>query len=627
MKEKKSTNQKAKESFLKHEEHSENIISNIPVALYRCLNDDNWTMLHISDTISRITGYPASDFINNHVRSFSSIIDQNDNKLISNSINKAIKKRTSFSIEYGITTKNGENRWLIEQGSAVFNEAGEFQYIDGSIFDNTEKKRIEESLKESEEKYRILIENQAEGISILDIDEFFLFSNPAADKIFGVKEGQLLNRNLKDFMSLEQFDKVQKETQKRITGKKSTYEAEITNAKGERKHLLISSSPYFDKNETYVGAYGIFRDITRLKQVEKKLSESENRYKTLTEITDEGIIIHENGKIIDVNPSTLRLFNTTEKYLIQKEIFEFIHPDYVDVVKQKIEEKYVGSYEIKIIKETGAIIPVEIKTKNYKIDKIDRRVISIRDITERKRQEAVLKKSEHELKIANTTKDKFLSIIAHDLRSPFNAIIGFSELLLDRIKDNDLSEIEKFSQLILHSANQSNTLLSNLLDWARAQSGNFNMTIESCHINSLINRVIDLLKINADSKHIQINSFIQDDIKIKADQQMLETVIRNLLSNAVKFTPSNGAVTLSTEIKNQKVHIAISDTGIGISTKALAQIWQVGSNYITTGTNKETGTGLGLVLCKEFVEKHKGKILVDSMPGKGSTFTVILPLS
>lgn len=234
MKEGKSTNMGIKDSFLNNEEQYKNIISNIPVALYRCLNDENWTMLHISDTINKITGYPASDFINNHVRSFSSIIEKNDNELISKIINKAVRKKTSFSIEYGITTKSGENRWLIEQGSAVFNKAGEFKYIDGSIFDNTEKKRIEESLKESEEKYRILSEYQAEGISILDIDEYFLFSNPAANRIFGVREGQLLNRNLKEFMSFEQFERIEKETQRRTTGKSSTYEAEITNAKGKK---------------------------------------------------------------------------------------------------------------------------------------------------------------------------------------------------------------------------------------------------------------------------------------------------------------------------------------------------------------------------------------------------------
>lgn len=151
------------------------------------------------------------------------------------------------------------------------------------------------------------------------------------------------------------------------------------------------------------------------------------------------------------------------------------------------------------------------------------------------------------------------------------------------------------------------------------------MSIESCQLKPLIHRVIDLLKVNADSKRIQIHNRALNDITIEADQQMMETVIRNLLSNAIKFTPFNGTITLSTEINDTNVHITISDTGIGISAKALDQIWQVGSNYITSGTNQETGTGLGLVLCKDFVEKHKGKIQVDSPSGKGTTFTIILP--
>ncbi len=615
----------AKKSFFDNEEKHQDIISNIPVALYRCLNDGDWTMLHISDTIYEITGYPASDFINNQVRSYSSIIDPTDNELVIFIINKAILKKTSFSIEYGITTQNGEKKWLIEQGSPVFNKAGKLIYLDGSIFDNTSKKQIEESLKRSEEKYRILVENQAEGISILDMDEFFLFSNPAADRIFGVKEGQLLHRNLKEFMSANQFQQIQQETQKRISGQKSTYEIEITSATGMNKDLLVSSSPYLNEEGSYIGAFGIFRDITKLKQVEKALSESENRYKILTEITDEGIIIHEDGLIIDVNPSTLRLFDTTEKKLRQKQIFDFIHPDYHAMVKQKMKENFIGSYEIEITKENRTVIPVEIKTKNYLIDNVNRRVISIRDITERKRQEQVLRTSEQQLKIANATKDRFLSIIAHDLRSPFNAIIGFSELLVNRIQGNDLSEIENFSRLILNSANQCNTLLSNLLDWARAQSEDFAMTPHKCQVTPLIRRVVDLLKINADSKHIQVKTSMIENSIIEADKQMLETVIRNLLSNAIKFTPSNGAITISTEIIEDKLHIIVADTGVGISPEGLNQLWQLGSNYITTGTNKEPGTGLGLVLCKEFIEKHKGQILVNSEHGKGTIFTVILP--
>ena len=757
MKKKKFKKQKIKteESFLVNEEKYKNIISNIPVALYRCMNDENWTMIHISDTIEKLTGYPSSDFINNHIRSFSSIIDKKDNELLSEFINKALSEQSSFTAEYKISTRSGAIKWMVEQGSGVYNETGELLYIDGSLYDNTEKKHIEKSLKESEEKfkafienttdayhllrngyfiecnqaalaiwnctreemighspiefspefqpdgkrsdekvkekieaalrgisqrfywqhktkegqlldeevilkpivykgenviltcgrdvtkqknieralreneekYRILVENQAEGISILDIDEYFLFANPAAERIFGVKEGQLLNRNLKEFMVAEQFKRIQQETQKRISGKKSTYEIEIINAKGVKKTLLVSSSPYLHKDGIYRGAFGIFRDISDLKKVEKALSESENRYKTLTEITDEGIIIHENGIILDVNPSLLRLLKTTEKNLIQRPVFDFIHPNYHDIVKQKMEEKYEGTYEIEIINQDGAIFPVELKTKNYLIDKVNKRVISIRDITERKKKDDILLKSKQELIKANATKDKFLSIIAHDLRSPFNAIIGFSELLLDRIKDNDLIEIEKFSQLILYSANQSSTLLSNLLVWARAQSSNFTISPERCQLEPLINRVVDLLKINANSKQIGIGTIIMKDIIVEADKQMLETVIRNLLSNAIKFTPSYGKITISTEILENNVQIAISDTGIGISTKGIAQIWQLGSNYITPGTNQESGTGLGLVLCREFIEKHKGKILVDSEPGKGTTFTVILPLN
>lgn len=222
-------------------------------------------------------------------------------------------------------------------------------------------------------------------------------------------------------------------------------------------------------------------------------------------------------------------------------------------------------------------------------------------------------------------KNKFFSIIAHDLRGPFNGIIGLSELLLEKDNHVDNDQINKFIQLIHQSSKNTYSLLENLLTWAQSQTDSIKFSPEKLEIISVTDKTINLLSNIANNKNITIQSKIENKQYVFADQNMLETIFRNLVSNALKFTKTDGEVVISMAIVKNQILFSIKDNGIGIPPDKMSNLFTINNKYSTLGTNDETGTGLGLMLCKEFVEKHGGKIWVESETGKGSDFKFTIP--
>ena len=251
----------------------------------------------------------------------------------------------------------------------------------------------------------------------------------------------------------------------------------------------------------------------------------------------------------------------------------------------------------------------------------------IQDITERKRTEALMTLKNDELRQMNITKDKFFSIIAHDLKSPFNSIVGFSEVLVEHINNKNYADINKYADIICQSSNRALNLLMNLMEWAQSQIGRIEFNPEYFEIEDFINETILLYADIAEKKSISITKILPHNTPIFADKAMISTVFRNLLSNAIKFTQTNGVIIISAEQKNKEFMISVCDSGIGMPPKRLDTLFRIDEIHSTLGTNMEKGTGLGLILCKEFVEKHGGKIWVDSNVGIGSTFNFTIPIN
>ena len=225
----------------------------------------------------------------------------------------------------------------------------------------------------------------------------------------------------------------------------------------------------------------------------------------------------------------------------------------------------------------------------------------------------------------NKTKDKFFSIIAHDLKNPFNSIKGFTELMIENNAEYDSEKRLKFLKIVRESSSKASSLLNNLLTWANAQSENFEFKPAKINLKNEIESVVTFLEIQAVNKDIKIINEVADDIYVKADSNMLRTILRNLISNAIKFTNPRGSVKISASEEDNFIKIAVKDSGVGIPKSELDKLFNIETKTSTSGTANEQGSGLGLVLCKDFVQKHGGVIKVKSELNKGSEFTFTLP--
>jgi len=369
-----------------------------------------------------------------------------------------------------------------------------------------ERRKAESALAESEKKYRILIQSLGEGIGLVDSSEHFVYANPAAEEIFGVTKEGLTGRNLSEFISAEQLEMLAEETKKRSRAESSAYELEIVTPAKEHRHLQITASPQFSEQGVFTGTFGVFRNITKQKEIQAEL------------------------------------------------------------------EKYTAA-----------------------------------------------------LSESNATKDKFFSIIAHDLKGPFNSILGLTNILINEADILDQNEIDETLATIKRSSEKAFDLLENLLLWATSQTGSMAFTPSGFNLKSTIDETIVLAEIQAKRKNIRISSGCTSDCDVIGDSHMIQTIIRNLISNAIKFTPSGGEVNVSVKKEETGTLVSVSDSGVGIAEKELIKLFRIESKYSTSGTANEKGTGLGLILCREFIGKHGGRIWAESTVGKGSTFSFTIP--
>jgi signal transduction histidine kinase len=259
----------------------------------------------------------------------------------------------------------------------------------------------------------------------------------------------------------------------------------------------------------------------------------------------------------------------------------------------------------------------ELILQNKKI--LEKKALQLSELNEQ------LQISESKLREANSDKDKFFSIIAHDLRSPFHSIKGFSEILIEDHQELSKEEIKELSEGIYESSNKILRLLDNLLDWSRVQIGRIEKSPEFISINELIKQNLALHKDQAEIKNIKLEFNESSDSQVFADKNMIDTVLRNLISNALKFTKPNGTIKVGCYLREDSLVTVVEDNGVGIDPANMNKLFRVDTNFSTNGTSNERGTGLGLVLCAEFINVNKGSIWVESQINTGSKFCFSLP--
>ncbi len=237
------------------------------------------------------------------------------------------------------------------------------------------------------------------------------------------------------------------------------------------------------------------------------------------------------------------------------------------------------------------------------------------------------RRSNQKLMEINATKDKLFSIIGHDLKSPLNSLTAFSSLLINHAESLTKDEIKMLSQDLDKSLKNLFNLLENLLEWGRSQSGNIDFNPEPFDLSEVLKENMELLKVAADNKKITLVNNNNSVWRVYAHRNSINTVVRNLISNAIKFTPESGTIALKTELAGKFIRLAVTDTGVGMSQQVIQKLFKIGNKHSTLGTAQEKGTGLGLLLCHDFVEKNGGMIGVESVEGKGSTFYFTVPVA
>lgn len=410
---------------------------------------------------------------------------------------------------------------------------------------------------------------------------------------------------------------------------------QIITAKSKRVWVRTTGEAVRNKDGKIFKVQGSFQDIDRIIETEKELEKQNNFLKTLLNLLPIGVFMVEapSGKPIVANETAKQLLGRGILPDASKnnlgEVYQAFYNgtnipysiEEMPIIKSMAGKKsHVNNMEV--LRPDGTRILLEIfgspVLNNDGV--VWASLVSFLDITEKQAAEENLINFNIKLEELNRTKDKLYSIIAHDLKAPFNSILGFSELLSEHINEYNSDKCREFGEYIGSSARQSLIMLENLFAWAQSQSGKIKFCPEEILLRKVSDEILGVLESSARIKNITLRNIQTDDVEISADRNMLMTILRNLISNAIKFTNNGGLVEISAKKHPGHVEIIVSDNGTGIKKEYLDSLFKITENVTTKGTANESGSGLGLILCKEFVEKHGGRIWVESEEGKGSDF-------
>ena len=502
--------------LIEENKNSRDVFLKGKIAVLKIQNKPNWPIESASPNIENLFEYTAEEITHSKI-GFKDILHPQSISFFEqkiNSINGNKNSEDQERIEFQIITKQANTKWLDSQIIAIEDSEGKISHFQLALIDISEKSKLELTLKQSEERYRLLFQNAPMGVYVADRDGNILEANPALIKILGSP-------------SLEQTKKIN----------------------------ILKFEPLIETGYA--------------KEFERCISTSEIIENEMWYTTKWGKKMYLKGHLVPIK-------NTTGKV--------------------------VGVYTI------------------------------IEDISNQKEVEKTLKHSEQELKKTNDTKDKFFSIIAHDLRSPFSSMLGFIQLLIQRFDDIDQATQKQYLKIVEQSAKSTYNLLEDLLLWSKSQSGKIEFEPILINLHTHIENSIEPLINTANGKNIIIRQDISKNIFLYADKEMLSVIVRNLISNAIKFTPKGGEINVYGNINREQaadqfVEITVEDNGKGMNTETMEKLFQIDQTNSTKGTEGESGTGLGLVLCKEFIEKHNGTICVESEVEKGSKFIFTLPIN
>lgn len=369
------------------------------------------------------------------------------------------------------------------------------------------------------------------------------------------------------------------------------------------------------------------------RSAEHALAESEEMFRTLVQNQGEGAAIVNEEEVFEfANPMAEIIFGVGKGELTGKSLKEFIDDHTFELIEQQTQLRKKGNsstYDIEIHNHKGEkrALLLTVTPQFTKDGDFEGSFAVFRDISDLKKVEKELKSKENKLIQINATKDKLFSIIGHDLKNPLNSMLGLTRLLKRNLHTSNHEKVLHYLTMIQQAGMSMSTLLENILNWSQTQYDVSNVHTEELSMQHLIEDSLKVVQASAENKNIQIVKHFTPSAIVYADQNMIKTVLRNLLSNAIKFTKPGGKISIETHASDAKVTTKIIDTGVGIPKKNLDALFNVKSTTSTTGTAGEQGTGLGLIICKEFIEQNRGEIWVEKSDKAGTVFCFYLPVA
>lgn len=542
----------------------------------------------------------------------------------------------------------GEFIFLDVHKAPLFDEEGKLIGVVGSARDVTIARITEIQLR----KLSQAVEQSPAGVVIANLEWVIEYVNPKFTEITGYTFEEAVGQSYYAFKPDEMPDETYKELWETITAG-NEWKAEFRDKKknGDPYWEAITVSPICSTSGTITHFLAVKEDITLRKLTEIEIERSRAELRAIYDTAPVMMaVIDKNRTLMYANPSFTAFTGIPEAELkggracgVFGCINAFENPQGCGFgsncnsckLLHSIEDSFLNGIVHKDIEYNTTLI---CNDKSREISLIGSTapinfagesllLLNFIDISDRKHAEIQIKAKNVALSELNAQKDKFFSIIAHDLKSPFSGILGFSEILVDQMKEKDYNGIEQYAGIILQSSKRAMDLVTNLLEWARSQTGKIEFSPEFFEMVDLIKDVTLSFDYIADQKSITIKRELPHNLPTFADKSMISTVLRNLISNAVKFTRPGGEINISAKKDHKEVLVSVCDNGVGIATNRTGKLFQTQHSESTYGTANEKGTGLGLILCKEFIEKHGGRIWVESEDGKGSVFSFSIPCS
>ncbi len=646
----------------------DNLLSNIPDCVWSITinNHSELVNFYISTNIEFLTGMNSTYFLDSYENYFKYIHQDDQNRYKANINNIINNHKYEKFLDFRLVKYDGTIYWVRDSINLELLDNGS-KIIYGVISDITKIKNINFQLKQSESKLKAIFDNSIIAISIQNrLTNFELFNTALCD-ITGYSKEELHKLTEISITHTEDVELNTKYLTDIFDGKikNASYEIRYFRKDGTSVWILKSISIMSQANNKIETVLSMIIDINSKKLAEQTLNDKELLLHNITEYANDGIVMIDNfGKVSYWNKAATEIFGYNYDEIVGKDLHQILasKEDYNSFVKVFPKFKISGegklvnkTYEMITIKKDGTHFPVELSLSPVKIGNYWQAIAIIRDITERKEieydtlklleeihisrdlieEEKVkmnelnnkLYESEQQLIEIISMRDKFFKIIAHDLRNPIGSFGQLTSLMQENwseLDDND--KIEIIASLD-KAATSAYNLLENLLEWARLQTQNTGLNQQNIDLMPLVAKIIGTLELSAENKNIKIQNQLSMNTFAFIDREMIQTVFRNIISNAIKFTKANGLIIISCKEIGNFWEICIEDNGVGMTQEKLSNLFRIDQQVSTRGTNNEKGTGLGLILCKEFIEKNGGKIFVNSEIGKGTKFFFTLAKS